>query len=175
MRQKSDGNRSGCPIACTLDVVGDRWTLLVLRDLIFFDRHEYREMVNAEEGIATNILTDRLNKLREGGLIDSIPHPTNKTRKLYFVTEKGKTLIPLMTEIVLWGNDHLSGTQAPADVIGFIRAQRDEFFGKTLDSLKMWEEANLPKEAMRRQSADRNRVATAVRRSEQSGSSELDA
>jgi len=144
MPKTRESVRSGCPIACTLDVIGDRWTLLVLRDLIFFGRHEFREMLNAEEGIASNILTDRLRKLQERGLIDSIPHPTNKTRKLYFVTEKGKALIPLMTEFVLWGNDHVPETEAPADVIEIIRNRRDSFYKETLQSLSDWEAANLP-------------------------------
>jgi DNA-binding HxlR family transcriptional regulator len=144
MPRKRDKVRSGCPIACTLDVVGDRWTLLILRDLIFFNRHEFREMANAEEGIASNILTDRLKKLGEGGLITSVPHPTNKTRKLYFVTEKGKSIIPLMTEFVLWGNDQIAETEAPEDIIQFIRSQREVFYLQTLDSLAKWEVANLP-------------------------------
>ena len=83
--------RSICPVANALDVLGDRWSLLVIRDL-FMNKHEYHEFMSGPEGIATNILADRLKRLSCQGVIDCLPHPGHKTKKIYYLTSKGKDL-----------------------------------------------------------------------------------
>jgi len=98
---------SGCPIACSLDLIGDRWTLLIVRDLMFMGKHEYNEFLAMPEGISTNVLADRLKRLRGEGLIDSVRHPTQKNRKLYFLTPAGKGLLDVLVAVVLWGATHL--------------------------------------------------------------------
>lgn len=144
MPKKSECPRSGCPLTNALDHLGDRWSLLVIRDLMFFGRHEFREFLEAGEGVATNILSDRLKRLSADGIIASVPHPTNKTRKLYYLTEKGKSLLPLMRELILWGDEHCEGSKAPKDRIRLLREQGELVKREVLANLSRWEEENLP-------------------------------
>lgn len=95
--------RSTCPIGYTLDHVGDKWSLLIIRDMIFSDKRSYNEFLDSEEGIATNILGNRLRSLEETGFIIKRDSPLKKTSKNYFLTEKGIRLIPMIFEMVLWG------------------------------------------------------------------------
>jgi len=85
---KKKGCRSICPLANILDIIGDRWTLLVIRDLLFLEKHEFHEFLNAGEGISTNILAARLKRLMASDIAHMRPHPTNKRRKLYYLTQK---------------------------------------------------------------------------------------
>ena len=88
--------RSGCPIASVLDLIGDRWTLLVIRDLMFSARHEFGQLLDAAEGIATNILSDRLKRLTQAKLVDSLPHPTHGAKKLYYFDRSRQNLCYLL-------------------------------------------------------------------------------
>ncbi|MDA0350087.1 MAG: helix-turn-helix domain-containing protein [Verrucomicrobia bacterium] len=135
--------RSECPIANALDIVGDRWTLVLMRDLMFRNLHEYKEFLESPEGIATNILSARLKSLTEDGIIKSIPHPTNGTKKLYYLTEKGKTLMPLLIEITLWGTEQIPNSAAPPEVISAMRTNRELFSQQMLEILNLWEEEYL--------------------------------
>ena len=109
MVQKNEhAHRSSCPLACSLDIIGDHWTVLVIRDLMFLGRHEYKDMLNAEEGISSNILTDRLRRLEDAGLISSLPHPESGRRKLYYLLPKGKDLIYVLTPLARWADKHLA-------------------------------------------------------------------
>ncbi|MEJ2694961.1 MAG: helix-turn-helix domain-containing protein [Candidatus Thiodiazotropha sp.] len=103
-------HRTGCPVACSLDIIGDHWTLLVIRNLMFLGLHEYKDMLHTEELISSSILTDRLKKLEQAGLVTSIPHPESGRRKLYYLTAMGKDLIHMMTDLVVWANRHLLDT-----------------------------------------------------------------
>ncbi|MFO0426214.1 MAG: winged helix-turn-helix transcriptional regulator [Planctomyces sp.] len=103
--------RSCCPVACTLDIIGDKWTLLVVRDLLL-GRSHFREFTASPERIATNILTDRLNRLVSAGLVEKFPSPEQSNRDAYRLTEKGKTLGPIVKAIMKWGLEHLKGTAA---------------------------------------------------------------
>lgn len=94
--------RSECPTAFALDIFGDRWTLLIIRDLMFRGQQRYSEFLAGGEGIATNILADRLARLQTYGIIASSPDPANRRAKLYRLTRKGKDLAPLMVEMILW-------------------------------------------------------------------------
>jgi DNA-binding HxlR family transcriptional regulator len=135
--------RSTCPIANALEIVGDKWTLVILRDLMFRNLHEYKEFLESPEGIATNILSARLKFLTEDGIISRIPHPTNGTKKLYYLTERGKTLMPLLIEMTIWGSDQISGAETPPHVITAMRNNKEEFANQTLESLAEWEAENL--------------------------------
>lgn len=108
---KSSKRRSCCPVACTLDILGDKWTLLVIRDL-FLGRQHFREFLASPERIATNILTDRLNRLIEHGLIEKTPSPEQSGREAYRLTQRGKSLGPVLKAVVKWGSEQLPGTQA---------------------------------------------------------------
>ena len=103
--------RSCCPVACTLDIIGDKWTLLVVRDLLF-GRIHFREFSASPERIATNILTDRLTRLVDAGLAERFPSPEQSGRDAYRLTEKGRTLGPVVKAIANWGLEHLEGTAA---------------------------------------------------------------
>ncbi len=100
--------RSQCPIACGLDIVGDHWSLLIVRDLLFFGHHEYKDMLEGGEGISSNILSDRLAKLQQAELLKSIPHPESKKRKFYYLTPKGKDLVYVLISIAMWSTKYAS-------------------------------------------------------------------
>jgi DNA-binding HxlR family transcriptional regulator len=100
--------RSGCPINLTLEVLGDRWSLLVVRDIIFGNRRHFRELLTkSEEGIASNILADRLRALVEQGIITKNDDATHKQKALYSLTEQGIALLPILAQIGAWGRRYL--------------------------------------------------------------------
>jgi DNA-binding HxlR family transcriptional regulator len=100
-------HRSGCPINLTLEMLGDRWSLIVIRDLMFGNRRHYRELLNrSEEGIASNILADRLKRLVEAGLISRADDPSHKQKAIYSLTEPAIELVPLLAQMGAWGRRH---------------------------------------------------------------------
>lgn len=105
---ESHALRSGCPINLTLEILGDRWSLLVLRDMMFGARRHFRELLTrSEERIASNILADRLKKLQAQGLITRADDPTHKQKAIYSLTEKAIQLVPVMAQVGAWGRRHL--------------------------------------------------------------------
>ncbi|MCD8534026.1 MAG: helix-turn-helix transcriptional regulator [Verrucomicrobia bacterium] len=105
--RKCHSDRTECPIAHALDIIGDRWTLLIVRDLLLNGIHEYKDLLQSVVGISTNILSERIQRLEDAGLLQFIDHPENKSRKLYYLTQGGKKLIDPLVEIARWANDHL--------------------------------------------------------------------
>jgi DNA-binding HxlR family transcriptional regulator len=101
--------RSRCPIAGALDVLGDGWTLLVLRDLLFYDKHRFADFLASPEGISTNILTERLKRLERWGVVERRRYQARPPRDEYFVTERGHDLLPVLRELVTWGKQHVPG------------------------------------------------------------------
>jgi DNA-binding HxlR family transcriptional regulator len=101
--------RSRCPIACTLDLVGDRWTLLVLRDL-FLGKSRYDEFLDSPENISTNILADRLRRLEALGMLEKQPYGPHRKRMEYRLTERGKSLLPVLQSLLDWGLANVPGT-----------------------------------------------------------------
>jgi DNA-binding HxlR family transcriptional regulator len=100
-------HRSGCPINLTLEVLGDRWSLIVIRDLMFGNRRHYRELLTqSEEGIASNILADRLKRLMQAGLISRRDDPSHKQKGVYSLTEPAIQLVPLLAQMGAWGRRH---------------------------------------------------------------------
>lgn len=104
--------RSDCPISCALDLIGDKWTLVVLRDLLFFNKTKFDEFLESPERISTSVLTDRLHKLERAGLIEKAPYSSHRLRMSYSPTEKGKTLAPVLNEIVRWAKRNIENTSA---------------------------------------------------------------
>lgn len=100
--------RSTCPISSALDIVGDKWTLLILRDLLFLKKKTFTELTQSDEKIASNILSDRLNRLEEMGIISKGKLPDNKKTNIYSLTEKGIDFLPVMVEYILWSEKHLN-------------------------------------------------------------------
>jgi len=109
-RPSAPGTRSSCAIACTLDVVGDKWSLLVVRDLLHGKR-TYGEMLQSPEGIPTNMLADRLKRLEEAGIIESTAYQERPVRYAYTLTPKGRELGEVLGAIVRWGRTHIPGTR----------------------------------------------------------------
>jgi DNA-binding HxlR family transcriptional regulator len=105
------GRRSTCPVACALDLLGDRWTMLVIRDL-FFGRTRFKDFTSSPEGIPTNILSERLQRLQDHGVILQIPIPGSPKRKAYELTPKGLALKPALLELRDWGLEWEDGTVA---------------------------------------------------------------
>lgn len=104
--------RSDCPISCALDLIGDKWTLVVLRDLLFFNKTKFDEFLESPEKISTSVLTDRLHKLERAGLIEKAPYSSHRLRMSYSPTERGKTLAPVLSEIVRWAKRNIENTSA---------------------------------------------------------------
>jgi len=105
--------RSVCPVSSVLDIIGDKWTLLVVRDLMFLGKRMYNELANSLEKIPTNILADRLKKLEAAELIEKKPYQEKPVRYTYTLTKKGLTLKPMLVEMVIWGNQYIEGTEKP--------------------------------------------------------------
>jgi DNA-binding HxlR family transcriptional regulator len=105
--------RSHCPIAGALDLVGDRWTLLVLRDAILFGKGLFREFLDSPERISSNTLAARLHRLERCGILRRVVYRRRPVRHRYEPTAKGRDLLPLLREAVLWGSRHVRGTLEP--------------------------------------------------------------
>jgi DNA-binding HxlR family transcriptional regulator len=126
-----EDQRSGCPINLTLEVVGDKWSLLIIRDMIFGSRRHFRELLTkSEEGIASNILADRLKTLVEQGIITKADDPSHKQKSIYSLTEQGIELLPVLAQMSVWGRKYLPVTEDLS-----IRAQLLEEGGP-----KLWKE-----------------------------------
>lgn len=110
--KQSSFQRSDCPISCALDILGDKWTMLVVRDL-FLGKQRFSEFMETKEGIKTNILTDRLKRLEQAGLISRNPYQNNPPRYEYELTKTGKDLWPVLKEIIQWSNRNIPGTHRP--------------------------------------------------------------
>ena len=128
--------RSRLPIQFSLDIFGDRWTLLVLRDLILFNRRHFHELLAMEEGIATNILADRLKRLEEAGIVRRDADPDDRRRVIYRVTEKGIALVPTLYEISFWGARHDPETAAPESFVETFPKNRKAMIARTVARLK---------------------------------------
>jgi DNA-binding HxlR family transcriptional regulator len=104
----TDEQRSGCPINLTLEVVGDKWSLLVIRDMMFGNRRHFRELLTkSEERISSNILADRLKTLLEQGIITWADDPSHKQKGIYSLTEQGIELLPILAQMSGWGFKYL--------------------------------------------------------------------
>ena len=101
--------RSPCPIAGALDVLGDRWTLLVMRDLLFYEKRRFADFLGSPEGISTNILAERLDRLERCGLVERRRYQERPRREEYHVTRRGHDLLPVLRELIVWGKRHIPG------------------------------------------------------------------
>jgi DNA-binding HxlR family transcriptional regulator len=113
-------HRSRCPINLSLEVLGDRWSLLILRDMMFAGKRHFREFLRSEEGISSNILADRIRKLSEEEMITKAPDPTHKQKATYSLTEKSIALVPVFVQLGVWGSTYLPASEelsVPARVL----------------------------------------------------------
>ncbi|KQW99199.1 helix-turn-helix domain-containing protein [Flavobacterium sp. Root420] len=128
--------RSDCPLSCSLDVFGDKWSLLIIRDLIFYKKSTYNDFLKSEEGIATNILASRLKGLEENGIIEKSAHPDSKAKNLYKLTTKGIDILPIIMEVYIWSEKYLA---LPADIKATIKEakkDKDKFLRQITKELK---------------------------------------
>lgn len=121
---RTDRRRSACPISFSLDLFGDKWTLLLIRDLMFFGKRRYSELLKSPESVATNILAERLARLEASGIIKRFPDPERGGRHLYSLTDKGLDLIPVMLELIAWGAKYDPETGAPKSYVRRIKTGR---------------------------------------------------
>jgi len=116
--------RSDCPVSYALDFLGDKWTFLVIRDLIE-GKTFYKDFLSSKEGIATNILSDRLKKLEQNGMVESKVYEKRKTQKEYALTEKGKDLIPALVELMVWSGKHGENLAVTPEFMAKARTDRE--------------------------------------------------
>lgn len=122
----SQAQRSGCPISIALETFGDAWSLLIIRDLMFKDKRTYNEFLHAGEGIASNILAERLRRLEAAGIVEKRRDAADARRFFYRLTSKGMDLAPVLVELVIWSARH-EQTDAPPAVVRAMRSDRDAF------------------------------------------------
>src|SRR5712691_2322923 len=118
--------RSDCPLNAFVERFGDRWSLLIVRDLMFNKQHEFKDFLAANEGIATNVLTDRLQRLVQHGIITKAAHPSDARKVVYRLSDKGLDLAPVLMEMVIWATKH-EKTVAPASMVRRMLHDRPSF------------------------------------------------
>ena len=124
MQAKSQA-RSTCPISFALEIFGDRWTLLVLRDLLLRGRRRYRELLRSEEGIATNVLADRLKRLERRGLISKSRDEADGRQFVYAATPLAVSLVPMLIEMIVWGARNGAGASLDPAFIARFETDRE--------------------------------------------------
>ena len=127
MKVKSEQCRSDCPIAYALDFVGDKWTLLVLRDLMLAHKRHFQEFLGSKEQIASNILASRLKLLKRTGLVTRADDPEHGRRVIYTPTAKALELLPTMLELLHWGAKYAPRNGAPAEIMRRSKKDRAAF------------------------------------------------
>jgi DNA-binding HxlR family transcriptional regulator len=133
--------RSRCPIAYSLDVLGDRWTLLILRDLAFKNRRYFQDFLGASERIASNILADRLRRLERWKLIERHADPADGRRIRYFLTDDGLDLIPVLIEMTIWGSKRHPDPSVPVERAEQMSTDREAVVRSYLERLREEREA----------------------------------
>ncbi|MEY1556097.1 winged helix-turn-helix transcriptional regulator [Yoonia sp. R2331] len=118
---------SGCPIDYALSVFGDRWSLLIIRDIAIKGAKTYAELLEGWEGISTNILAQRMKHLEEKGIVEKHKNPANWRSSIYELTPKGRALAPLLAELVLWGGTYNDAGEPMRDTYDAVQSDRAEF------------------------------------------------
>lgn len=133
---KTAKKRSDCPISCSLDIFGDKWSLLIIRDMMFFNKSTYGDFLKSAEGIATNILAARLQGLEENKMIEKLEHPESKAKILYKLTQKSIDLLPIIVEIHLWAEKYIDIPTELKALLKEAKKGKDEFIKATTRQLK---------------------------------------
>lgn len=132
----SSKKRSNCPISSSLDIWGDKWSLLIVRDLMFKKQSTYGDFLKSDEKIATNILASRLLMLEENGIISKQDHPDSKAKVLYKLTEKGINLLPLLIEINLWAEKYSEIPESQKIILNEVKKDKVGFIEEKIEELK---------------------------------------
>lgn len=142
-KQKSENHRrSGCPLNASVEILGDRWSLLIIRDMMLRGFHSYKEFLGSYENIATNILADRLRRLEAHGIITTEQDPSDGRKLIYLLTPKGIDLAPVLTEMVLWAAAH-EETGNPS-LVALIKKDKEQFLESARER---WRRATSPHES----------------------------
>ncbi len=128
--------RSDCPISCSLDIWGDKWSLLIIRDLIFAKECTYGDFLKSPEGIATNILASRLQALEENKIIEKLDHPDSRAKVLYKLTHKGVDLLPIIIEINLWAEKYFPIPEDRKAMLKEVKKDKAGFIKASVKELK---------------------------------------
>lgn len=124
--------RSDCPVSYALDILGDRWMLLIIRDLLFHGKNTYSDFLKSDEKIATNILADRLQKLENEEIIKKKTSNTNKNKFLYTLTQKGIDLLPVLLELIIWSDKYSDFPEKIKSLADKVKNNRDEVIDKII-------------------------------------------
>lgn len=127
---KKNELRSDCPINYALEFLGDKWSLLIIRDFVFEGKRFYKDLLSSKESIATNVLSDRLKRLEKLEIIKSEVYEKQKTQKIYTLTEKGKDLIPVLIEVILWSSKYKDGLNISQDFLAKLGQNKEEIIKK---------------------------------------------
>ena len=130
-------DRSRCPINLAVEILGDRWTLLVLRDIIFADRRHFRELLRgSEEHITSSILADRLDRLTTAGILTREDDPTHRQKARYTLTDKGIDLVPVVATVAQWGAAHCPADPDKVDVVAELAYEPPTAWTHLMDALR---------------------------------------
>jgi len=127
-KKPSPDRRSGCPLNASAEMLGDRWSLLIIRDIMVRGYRTFKEFLSSDEHIATNILADRLRRLEDYGIITTRPDPSDGRKLFYLLTAKGMDLAPILTEMVLWAAAHEDTGNQP--LVRLIKKDKSKFLAE---------------------------------------------
>ncbi|MGH7451422.1 MAG: winged helix-turn-helix transcriptional regulator [bacterium] len=127
--------KSHCPINFALEIFGDKWTLLIIRDILFLGKKHYGDFIGSEEGISTNILADRLNLLEREGFVQKHDDEEHGSKYVYKPTQKAIDLMPMLLEMILWSGKHDPNTAAPKEFIARLKKDKKGVINDFLASI----------------------------------------
>ena len=133
---KLANGKSHCPINFGLETFGDPWSLLIVRDIVYFGKHTFKEFLASEEAIAPSVLSARLTQLEAAGILTAGPDPADRRRVFYTLTETGLALIPILVEIAIWSARVDPQTEAPIDWIEMVARNRPEMLSRITDTVR---------------------------------------
>jgi Predicted transcriptional regulators len=133
---KKEKRRSDCPISSSLEVWGDKWSLLIIRDLMNFKKCTYGDFLKSPEKIATNILASKLQNLEENKIIVKMEHPDSKAKVLYKLTPKGIDLLPIMVEINIWAEKYFTIPEDRIELVKEVKKNKEEFIKSMMKELE---------------------------------------
>jgi DNA-binding HxlR family transcriptional regulator len=133
----TEAQRSGCPINLSLEVLGDKWSLLIIRDIMFGNRRHFRELLTkSDEGISSNILADRLKTLLEEGIVTREDDPSHKQKGIYSLTEQGIELMPILAQMAAWGYKYLPVSEELGIRAKLLRDGGPKMWDELMDELR---------------------------------------
>jgi DNA-binding HxlR family transcriptional regulator len=133
---KRANGRSTCPVSFGLETFGDPWSLLVVRDVVYFGKHTFNEFLASDEAVSPSVLSARLEALTDAGILHRYPDPADRRRVRYDLTDRGLGLIPIMVEIAEWSAAHDPDTGAPADWIALVRDNKPEMVRRYTETVR---------------------------------------